>query len=154
MTLQPKEVNFETTFKLFKYHLDAIFLHRKFPIHGMDIYQLTFDCCTAYPEPYSEQLLKAILSFLTDFCASITKEIIDSDNPITVYAQKWKAYNQAAFFLSTACEYLNRQLKQQSNLSKTGAIDTLLRMSLLSVILTYAALSSYLAIACHVKVQK
>jgi hypothetical protein len=98
----------------------------------MELYQLTFDCCTAYPEPYSEHLLKGILGFLSEFCEGVRSEIVKSNTPVRLYAQKWKCYNEAALYTSRACEYLNRQLNQRADGSKSDPMDRLLRLSILS----------------------
>jgi hypothetical protein len=99
----------------------------------MKLYQLTFDCCTAYPEPQTEQLLKEIISYLTDYCWNIRKSIVSNSNPIPAYSQSWLKYRDSTSLLSTACDYLNRQLNHQTNNFKETTMDKLLRLSLRSV---------------------
>ncbi len=48
-------------------------------LSGIDLYQMIFDLCNAWPEPYDEQLLKGILQFLIDYAGVVL--VVLSLNP-------------------------------------------------------------------------
>jgi hypothetical protein len=80
MTLRPKGsldltkiVNIDSSLKEFIELLEKIFHPTEELVDGMRLYQLTFDCCTAFPNSYSEKLLKAIVDYLTGYTRAVRK---------------------------------------------------------------------------------
>ncbi|KAJ3317831.1 hypothetical protein HDV06_001113 [Boothiomyces sp. JEL0866] len=131
MTLRPKTINFEELFENFRLELLSLFLYSS-QVNAIALYQMTFDCCTALPEPRSEMLLKAIVEFLTEHAVGIKKIILNSKNILEGYAEQWKRYHMAAVHINRACEYLNKQLSYKSNPYKNTPAEQLLRLPIIA----------------------
>ncbi|KAJ3258447.1 hypothetical protein HK103_003569 [Boothiomyces macroporosus] len=131
MTLRPKTINFEELFENFRLELLSLFLYST-QVNAIALYQMTFDCCTALPEPRSEMLLNAIVEFLTEHAVGIKKIILNSKNLLEGYAEQWEKYHLAAVHMNRACEYLNKQLAHKSNPYKNTPADQLLRLPVIA----------------------
>ena len=67
MTLRPKTIDFDASFQLFKKELNGMFvISDQKPVQGMNLYQMTFDMCNAWPDSYAEQLLKGLTDFFDE----------------------------------------------------------------------------------------
>jgi hypothetical protein len=127
-----KGIEFKELFQQFNGQLETIFGYPSEMLQGMNLYQLTFDCCTAYPESSSEDLLNGIIKFLTQHTKQIKENLLTESDIVESYSRQWIHYKEAAIYASNGCDYLNRQLKQKSNMYSICPKNQLLQMTIKS----------------------
>lgn len=130
--MPPKESQFNELFQQFHMQLETIFGHSNQMLRGMDLYQLTFDCCTLYPESCTKDLLNAIIQFLRQHTKKIKDKLLIESDIVEAYSQQWVHFKNAAVYASNGCDYLNRQINQKSNIYSISPKNQLLKMTIKS----------------------
>ncbi|KAJ3352610.1 Cullin-2 [Kappamyces sp. JEL0680] len=76
----------------------------------MKLYQICYDCCTANPESFANELLKGIMDFVSGHLTQLLKAMLESRDFLSRYVLEWNQYRQSARLLNQACAYLNRHM--------------------------------------------
>ncbi|KAI8904367.1 Cullin [Gorgonomyces haynaldii] len=130
MSLRPKVVQFEPLFEEFRSELMTLFLvENSASVRGMDLYQLVFDLCNAWPESHAERLLMGLIQFFNECAIIIRSNILQHDDIVSSYAHQWKKYQLATAYTDTVCDALNRHLAKKVNPYKNTSAQRLLKLS-------------------------
>ncbi|KAJ3300541.1 Cullin-2 [Borealophlyctis nickersoniae] len=115
MSLQPKKINFDAVFGVFRGELANMYNYANIKISGIDMFQQVYDMCTARPKPYTEQLFHCIGQFLSEHATGLAQTILQHHDLVTAYATEWEKYMTASGYTNVICQYLNRMLSKMKD---------------------------------------
>ncbi|KAK7010319.1 cullin-2 [Biomphalaria glabrata] len=115
MSLKPRRVDFDATWKLLKETLEGVITcgsvqrvtwndRFSYPL-CTDVYKL----CTALPEPHGDSLYQSTKEFLEEHVRCLHQEIISAgeEHMLEMYHKHWERFNTGAGYLNQLYGYLN-----------------------------------------------
>ncbi|KAL1921300.1 uncharacterized protein VTP21DRAFT_11016 [Calcarisporiella thermophila] len=130
MSLRRKHINFEQTFAEFRKDLEMMYqFSTRAQISGIDMLQMVYEMCNAYPNPNTARLFNAIADFLLEVTTNARETILSHGDLVSAYTKEWNRFSLASDYANRPCDYLNRLLlrKRESN---GGHMDQILASDL------------------------
>ncbi|BFZ01433.1 hypothetical protein BsWGS_04472 [Bradybaena similaris] len=110
MSLKPRRVDFDATWKLLKETLEGVITCGSVQrVTWNDRFSDVYRLCTALPEPHGDNLYQSTKEFLEDHVRNLLSTIMASgeEHMLELYHRHWERYNTGAGYLNQLYGYLN-----------------------------------------------
>ncbi|XP_005109508.1 cullin-2 [Aplysia californica] len=110
MSLKPRRVDFDATWKLLRETLEGVITCGSVQrVTWNDRFSDVYKLCTAVPEPHGDSLYTSTKEFLEDHVRNLHKDIVASgeDHMLEMYHKHWERFNTGAGYLNQLYGYLN-----------------------------------------------
>uniref|UniRef100_A0A2C9LFS3 Cullin family profile domain-containing protein n=1 Tax=Biomphalaria glabrata TaxID=6526 RepID=A0A2C9LFS3_BIOGL len=110
MSLKPRRVDFDATWKLLKETLEGVITCGSVQrVTWNDRFSDVYKLCTALPEPHGDSLYQSTKEFLEEHVRCLHQEIISAgeEHMLEMYHKHWERFNTGAGYLNQLYGYLN-----------------------------------------------
>ncbi|CAL1537603.1 unnamed protein product [Lymnaea stagnalis] len=110
MSLKPRRVDFDATWKLLKETLEGVITCGSVQrVTWNDRFSDVYKLCTALPEPHGDHLYQSTKEFLEEHVKNLHAEIVSAgeDHMLEMYHKHWDRFNTGAGYLNQLYGYLN-----------------------------------------------
>lgn len=98
MSLKPKQLNIPLALDTFIKHIREIYESQSTCVSGMDLFQMVYDLCNAFPKSCNTHLHQSISTFLETQSVFIRERILNSCDILTAYNDEWTQFQLATNF--------------------------------------------------------
>ncbi|RKP18268.1 Cullin-domain-containing protein [Rozella allomycis CSF55] len=122
MSLRRKPVDFDAVWGIFEKNITKLFeSSEEGTVQAMDLTQMVYEMCNAYPNSFFSELKNKISNFLSAQAIKQRKAIMKDVDMIKKYSNEWDVYYNALCLLNTVCSYLNRCILMKKESDGAGS---------------------------------